>query len=187
MSQEEIYSNSITLTLAGAETTASALSAIIFMLASYPEVKAKLVKELRETFESEAEIDMRSTLQLRYLAAVIDETLRFHPPGPNALWRKTPPEGNRILGDFVPGNVSLKRRTRYKRGYTDGLVDHCRHPTSRHVSQRGAFQTRRRIHPRAMARRQQELRIFHRQTRCILPVLIRPSQLHRDKVSTNNR
>ncbi|KAF5518689.1 Cytochrome P450 monooxygenase hmp1 [Colletotrichum aenigma] len=116
MSQEEIYSNAVTLTLAGAETTASALSGIMYMLASYPEVKAKLMKELQDAFKSEDEINMRSAMQLRYLAAVIDETFRYHPPGPNALWRTTPPEGNWILGDFIPGNiiVGIPHRVMYR-------------------------------------------------------------------------
>lgn len=105
MSREELYSNALTLTLAGAETTASALSAVTYMLGIHPDVKAKADQELRAAFSRESEIDMQSSMKLRYLGAVIDEAFRYHPPGPNALWRQTPPEGNWVLGDWIPGKV----------------------------------------------------------------------------------
>ena len=76
------------------------------MLATNPHVTAKVLEELHATFNSEEEIDMRSASKLIYLNAVIEETLRYYPPGPNAMWRMTPPEGNNILGDWIPGNVS---------------------------------------------------------------------------------
>lgn len=109
MSREELYSNALTLTLAGAETTASALSAVTYMLGIHPDVKAKADQELRAAFSRESEIDMQSSMKLRYLGAVIDEAFRYHPPGPNALWRQTPPEGNWVLGDWIPGKVKTPK------------------------------------------------------------------------------
>lgn len=109
MSREELYSNALTLTLAGAETTASALSAVTYMLGIHPDVKAKADQELRAAFSRESEIDMQSSMKLRYLGAVIDEAFRYHPPGPNALWRQTPPEGNWVLGDWIPGKVTTPK------------------------------------------------------------------------------
>ncbi|KAJ0117746.1 Cytochrome P450 monooxygenase hmp1 [Diaporthe amygdali] len=116
MSREELYSNALTLTLAGAETTASALSAVTYMLGTHPDVKAKADQELRATFSRESEIDMQSSMKLQYLAAVIDEAFRYHPPGPNALWRQTPPEGNWILGEWIPGKtiVGIPSRVIYR-------------------------------------------------------------------------
>lgn len=109
MSREELYSNALTLTLAGAETTASALSAVTYMLGIHSDVKAKADQELRSAFSRESEIDMQSSMKLRYLGAVIDEAFRYHPPGPNALWRQTPPEGNWVLGDWIPGKVKTPK------------------------------------------------------------------------------
>ncbi|KAK4627038.1 Cytochrome P450 monooxygenase sthF [Fulvia fulva] len=115
-SKEEIYSNAILITLGGAETTSNTLSGSVFMLATDPNVAAKVVEELHATFASEDKIDMRSASKLSYLNAVIRETLRYYPPGPNAMWRMTPPEGNTILGDWVPGNtvLSLHHRVIYR-------------------------------------------------------------------------
>lgn len=106
LTREEIYSNAILLTLGGSETTSNTLSGLAYMIATNPGVKAKITDELRATFIREDEIDMRSTAKLPYLSAVIEEVLRYFPPGPNAMPRITPPEGNSILGDWVPGNVS---------------------------------------------------------------------------------
>ena len=105
MTKEEIYANANFLTLAGAETTSNSLAVISYMVSVYPQVKAKIMEELLATFTREDQINMRSAGNLQYLNAVIMETLRYHPPGPNAMWRQTPPEGNKILGDQVPGNV----------------------------------------------------------------------------------
>ena len=76
------------------------------MIITHAHVKARVTKEVLAAFSSEDEIDMRSAAKLPYLMAVIEESMRFHPPGPNAMWRMTPPEGNWILGDWIPGNVS---------------------------------------------------------------------------------
>lgn len=113
MSREELYSNALTLTLAGAETTASALSAVTYMLGIHSDVKAKADQELRATFSRESEIDMQSSMKLRYLGAVIDEAFRYHPPGPNALWRQTPPEGNWVLGEWIPGKVNILPKSHF--------------------------------------------------------------------------
>lgn len=119
MSREEIYSNATTLTLAGSETTASAIAGVAYMLATNPDVRAKAIDELESVFSSEDEIDMRSTMQLPYLEAVINETFRIHPPGPNALWRITPPEGNWISGEWIPGNVGFTQSN------NEAHLEHC--------------------------------------------------------------
>lgn len=82
------------------------VAGMTYMLATRPDVKAKLSTEIFSHFTNEDEIDMRSVSNLPYLCAFIEETLRYYPPGPNSLWRMTPPGGNSILGEWVPGNVS---------------------------------------------------------------------------------
>lgn len=106
MTREEIFKNAILLTGGGAETTSSSLTGMSYILATMPHIKELIVKELHATFSSESEINMRSVASLSYTGAFIEELLRFYPPGPNSMWRITPPEGNTILGDFIPGNVS---------------------------------------------------------------------------------
>jgi cytochrome P450 len=76
-----------------------------YILATMPHVKDKIIEELHATFSNEDEINMRSVSNLCYTGAFIEEALRFYPPGPNTMWRTTPPGGNTILGDHIPGNV----------------------------------------------------------------------------------
>jgi cytochrome P450 len=106
MTKEEIFKNAILLTGGGAETTSSSLSGMMYMLTERPDVKEKILNELRDTFPSEDDINMRSVAQLTYTGAFIEESMRYYPPGPNTMWRTTPPAGNTILGDYIPGNVS---------------------------------------------------------------------------------
>ena len=137
MSSEELYSNALTLTLAGAETTASALSAVTYMLGTHSDVKAKADQELRATFSRESEIDMQSSMKLRYLGAVIDEAFRYHPPGPNALWRQTPPEGNMVLGQWIPGKVTKPPKLRlppFTKTYAHCAQDYRGHTEPGHLS-----------------------------------------------------
>lgn len=107
MTHDELHSNAAFLTLAGSETTSTVMAVVVYMIGTRPAVKARLQEELRATFSCEDEINMRSAATLSYLMAVIEESMRIHPPGPNSLWRITPPEGNRILGDWIPGKVSV--------------------------------------------------------------------------------
>lgn len=66
----------------------------------------QLSDEITSTFVEEQAIDIAKVANLSYLNAVINESLRLYPPGPNAQPRITPPEGNTILGENLPGNVS---------------------------------------------------------------------------------
>lgn len=105
MSREEIDKNTEALTIAGSETTATTLAGAIYMIATHRAVKEKLEAEIRSSYTDE-EIDLLNVAKLPYLGAVVEETLRMYPPAPNALPRVTPPQGDIILGEPVPGNVS---------------------------------------------------------------------------------
>ena len=107
MTTDEIVSTSGFLLLAGSETTATLLAAVTYFLLMNQEVLAKLVVEIRTTFKTEEEINMVSVNALKYQLAVLDETMRLHPPAPLGSFRMTPPEGASVGGIWVPGNVSV--------------------------------------------------------------------------------
>lgn len=65
-----------------------------------------LIKEIRSTFGSEDEITMIGTNSLKYQTAVISESMRWAPAGPETTRRITNKGGNVICGGFVPGGVS---------------------------------------------------------------------------------
>jgi cytochrome P450 len=106
MSQEEIIVNTMVLVTAGSETTATAMSGLIFHLSRSPPIMEKLTREIRSAFESKEAMTFVDEAKLPYLQACINEELRIYPPLPILVSRMTSPEGNFIDGHFVPGNVS---------------------------------------------------------------------------------
>lgn len=107
LSEEEITSNCTALILGGAETISSALSATTYFLASNPRAMSRVVEEVA-TFSSADEITMTATNQLKYLNAVITESLRMFPPFAGASPRVVPKGGATIAGEYIPENVSFQ-------------------------------------------------------------------------------
>lgn len=71
-----------------------------------PRALAALTDEVRTTFSSEEEINLISVQGLSYMLAVLDETLRMHPPVPSGQPRLIAEGGDVILGRYVPAGVS---------------------------------------------------------------------------------
>ena len=88
------------------ETTATILSGTTYYLLTHPHVMETLKKEIRGTFSSPDEINIARVGPLTYINAVLDESFRLYPPAAGSHPRITPPEGARILGEWLPGNVT---------------------------------------------------------------------------------
>ncbi len=106
MTSDEIQGTSKTLIVAGSETSATTLASAIFYLTTNPETLAKLNAEIRGSFRDEGEISFAAVQKLSYLAAVIDETLRMHPPVATGFPRQAQPGGTVICGYYMPEGVS---------------------------------------------------------------------------------
>ncbi|KAI0973641.1 benzoate 4-monooxygenase cytochrome P450 [Xylaria arbuscula] len=91
--------------IAGSETTATALATITYYLQRTPAVLKKLEDEVLSAFKSYDEIQGRSTQWLKYLKAVILESLRIYPPVPFPLPRVVPSGGDVVDGHFLPANT----------------------------------------------------------------------------------
>ncbi|KAI4596579.1 hypothetical protein KJ359_005335 [Pestalotiopsis sp. 9143b] len=77
-------------------------------LSQNPKALQALQKEVDDLYASTDNIDAMTLSKLRYMDAVINETLRLHPPVPSGLQRMTPPEGLQIDQTFIPGNTILQ-------------------------------------------------------------------------------
>jgi len=77
-----------TLIFAAMDTTSSALSRILYLLATNPEAQNKLRKEVREA-HALGEFSYDTLDKLPYLEAICRETLRLHPPVPMIQRRST--------------------------------------------------------------------------------------------------
>ncbi|KAF2475056.1 cytochrome P450 monooxygenase [Lindgomyces ingoldianus] len=100
---------------AGSATTAIAMTNVLYQLLKNPTMMTKLVEELDGALEDDDDEDdggdgvvsYDKVKHLPYLRACLDESLRLFPPTPHGLPRETPPGGINILGDYIPGGVSV--------------------------------------------------------------------------------
>lgn len=94
-----------TMLIGGAETSSSAVSYIILLLAMYPDIQERLYEELHTVYESQDEDTTNEHIpQLNYMDRVIKEGLRLFPLGPFLLRRAT-------------GNVEISNCTIPKESY----------------------------------------------------------------------
>lgn len=107
LSLEEIKGNGEILTIAGAETTSTALTALTWHALKTPETVKKLANEIRAAFTSPDDITFESIRDLPYLNACIKEALRIWPPVGGSMLRITPPQGGTICGEYLPGGVEI--------------------------------------------------------------------------------
>ena len=107
MNREELTSNGSSLAIAGSETTASVLAGATYYLLSNPAVLSKLADEIRNTCTSDKEIDISTVSQLKFLDAVLEESLRMYPPVTQGTVRIVPQGGDTVLGQHLPGGVSF--------------------------------------------------------------------------------
>ncbi|KAI9458417.1 cytochrome P450 [Lactarius psammicola] len=80
LSEEELIAQMGSLVNAATDTTSSALSRILHLLALHPDIQEKLRKELKEACEDNEEPTHDQLVSLPFLEAVCRETLRLYPP-----------------------------------------------------------------------------------------------------------
>ncbi|XP_053603014.1 cytochrome P450 4d2-like [Plodia interpunctella] len=101
---EQLQEEMLVLILAGADTCTVGASFTAVMLSQYPEVQDKVYTELRAVLgDSDRPLELADAGQLKYLEAVIKETLRLYPPVP-AIVRMvekefTLPSGFKLIPD----------------------------------------------------------------------------------------
>ncbi|KAH0437092.1 hypothetical protein CcaCcLH18_03960 [Colletotrichum camelliae] len=105
LSLQDIQANAQILTMAGYDTTATALAGTTYLLATNADIMARLSQELRSSFKEEREITISSTKNLEYLRAVIDESLRLYPPGASGMPRRIGEERDVVLGHHIPAGT----------------------------------------------------------------------------------
>lgn len=97
--------------VAGSDTTAISLSAIVYYLLKTPSCLQKLREEISRS-EAAGEISgkyvtFKESQEMSYLQAIIKEALRLHPATGLPLERVVPEGGATISGKFFPEGVSI--------------------------------------------------------------------------------
>ncbi|KAI9841643.1 MAG: hypothetical protein M1837_000490 [Sclerophora amabilis] len=102
LTEGEVEANLGLITMAGSETSATALSAATYYLTKNKQAARKLKEEVRSAFTSGDRISYDAVKQLEYLTAVIKETLRLYPPTPIGLPRRVISNGEVVSGHYIP-------------------------------------------------------------------------------------
>ncbi|PLB47126.1 cytochrome P450 [Aspergillus steynii IBT 23096] len=107
MSDTELANQAMVMLTAGAETSATALTAALWYLSQAEQARcvSRLRDEVRGAFGSPAEATGDATARLPYLNAVLEETMRLFPPSPVGPPRVSPCGGESVDGTFVPEGV----------------------------------------------------------------------------------
>ena len=121
ISRGEMDSTFVDLIVSGSNTSATMLSSATYCLTKDPKVLRRLSEEVRGAFPIENKITISSTPKLPYLLAVLEESMRLHPPVPISLRRVVPPGEATVGGHWVPGGV-IPLATRATRGNSQRLT-----------------------------------------------------------------
>ncbi|PHH78489.1 hypothetical protein CDD80_6757 [Ophiocordyceps camponoti-rufipedis] len=95
LSFDEMLSEAQSYIVAGSDTTANTLTYLTWCVCRHPDIRSKLVQELRTLPPDFEDAHLHD---LPYLNNVINESLRLYPAAPNALPRVVPPGGAELGG-----------------------------------------------------------------------------------------
>ncbi|KAI1409987.1 cytochrome P450 [Hypoxylon sp. FL1857] len=101
---DELRNDAMSYIVAGSDTTTNTLTYLIWEVCRHPEIKEKLLAELRTVPANFEDEDLK---KLPYLDHLIHETLRLHAAVPTGLPREVPPEGVTFGGYFIPGGYTV--------------------------------------------------------------------------------
>lgn len=90
------------ISMAGSDTTVSAIRATLLYIIMHPRVTSKLRAKMSSNAIS-LPIKIAEAKKLPYLQAIINESLRIFPPLVGLTSKAVPPKGDVINGQFAPG------------------------------------------------------------------------------------
>lgn len=95
------------LSIAGSDTTATAIRATILHIITNPRVNERLLEEIRDASITTDVISDAKARTMPYLQAVIKEGLRIWPPVAGLQSKEAPPQGDTWKGVFIPGGTRI--------------------------------------------------------------------------------
>ena len=105
LSKERAFRVASDFVLAGTDTVAITLAGATYLLLRKPVKLQKLQNEVRSSFSTANDITSTGLNALKYTNAVIKETLRLWPPGPETTRRVVNEGGKMISGQYVPAGT----------------------------------------------------------------------------------
>ncbi|KAI0355826.1 high nitrogen upregulated cytochrome P450 monooxygenase 2 [Trametes cingulata] len=105
-----LVDDGIVAIVAGADTTSSALTSIVFCLLTHPEAYKRLQKEIDQFYPpGDDPCDMQHHPKMHYLTAVINEGMRVYGPVPSGVQRLVPHRGSGVVlnSTYIPAGTAL--------------------------------------------------------------------------------
>ncbi|KAF2152840.1 cytochrome P450 [Myriangium duriaei CBS 260.36] len=111
LNEQQVVDTLFMNVLAGSDTTAITLRAVLYMLIKHPEAYKKLQAEIDE-YEAAGKFAKSAVpfdvgKQMPYLKAAIKESMRIHPGVPMPLERLVPAGGMEVLGYHLPTRTAV--------------------------------------------------------------------------------
>ncbi|KAI1264860.1 putative cytochrome P450 oxidoreductase [Xylariaceae sp. FL1019] len=100
----DLHGDTQLIVIAGSDSVAATLTHLFLELAHHPKITQTLQKEL----DALPNLEHENLMTLEFLDAVINETMRLHPPVPSGTQRVTPPDGLLIGDKHIPGDTIVQ-------------------------------------------------------------------------------
>ncbi|KAL0930186.1 uncharacterized protein CTRU02_215006 [Colletotrichum truncatum] len=110
LTRTEMNNNANNFMIVGTETSATALSALTYLLLRNPDKLQRLLKEVRSV-GGRRQINNETVRGMPYLQACLSECLRLHPPVPTGGLRVIGQGGNTVLGHHLPEDTKMSIAT----------------------------------------------------------------------------
>lgn len=104
MPQKQQLDETLTLIIAGHETTASALNWTWYLIAQHPEIEQRLLAEARQVLDGRAP-SPADIASLTYTRQVLEEAMRLYPPG--WLLTRRAIDEDEICGIYTPAGTDI--------------------------------------------------------------------------------
>ncbi|KAL2428954.1 Cytochrome P450 monooxygenase cicH [Exophiala dermatitidis] len=106
----DVFSIAHGAVFAGSDSTASTMQSFFYLLLNHPRVYTTLQQEIdraQEAGQLSPMITYAEALKLEYFQACLKEAMRIRPAVGLGIYRKLPPQGTTIDGQFFPGGTEV--------------------------------------------------------------------------------
>ncbi|KAF4588442.1 hypothetical protein EYR40_009993 [Pleurotus pulmonarius] len=103
----ELIAETVTLLIAGSDTTSNSITAIIHLVLTHSRVHEKLLRHLQAAVPDGQVPKHEDVKDIPYLTAVIEEGLRYYATTAIGLHRSVPRDGVLCLGKFFPEGTEM--------------------------------------------------------------------------------
>jgi len=105
--QTQLNANANFIIPAGSDTTSSSIAQTLRALCKNRPMLKRLQAEVDEACDADGDLTIDNTKNLKYLGGVVNEALRILNPVSSGIPAMTRPQGVKINGIFIPGNVQV--------------------------------------------------------------------------------